>query len=533
MILLFAVTSVFSYGQSIIVQSTNKVHSLLLTQYKKSPEITSAIDRLKSVIYTNPDYKLMKVDVVVKVTIYNPAITILPIKSTIVYSDIDDQFYVWGDDGTGNRIVLNFLFKEIFIGNSRKLEFADFRYQESGDGEQIPELVANYIREYILKQQDNDVETIIKKGLNAVKNAFDRRFQQEMISNAPPLLPQKRYYKGYTYFRFRWFNLKVTENQDKLPYDLEQLYQKDETSNYVRLPDQSVQSLLDKQKTIFTLHNEKYVKVGETEVSAKGESIYFEGDAVIDPNDIYGPTKEAILSNVHTFKGMKYIQNPKDPDAKYRILVYSFDDTENALSQLHKIKVEKGLILEEEEVDEYTGLSVFGKKFSFNQPTWCNKFAKDVTNNTYLGSNSILEDTGAGAMNQKFKSDNTAYIDITKIDKNMIWNSYINKGYLVFFSNSGHIEVGFPDNEHYLNYRERHPDDTRYQNISSSNLSEKKQLTIGAGSTVGYKPAKKWAITEKTVKIFLYLASSVLGSTLSSSFVHSKTSSNISSNTFI
>ena len=503
MILIFAVISVFSYGQEIIVQSTNIKDITLFSTYKNSLEILSAINKLKNVINNNPDYSKKNMKVVVKVTFYNTSSIIFPLKR------IDDLLYIWGSNtgSNGNRITLNFLFKEESVGDSKKLEFDDFQYQEGGGGEQVPELVADYIKENILRPQNNDVEKIIKKGLNAVKNAFDRSFQQQMIDNAPPLFPQKKYYKGYAYFGFNWFNFKVNENQDKLLYDLETLYQKDENSNYVLLPNQSVKSLLDNQNKIFTLYNDQYLKMSETEVSTKGETIYYEETTLLDnsdPNKIYDSTKTVILSNVNTFNGWEYVG--KEP----RTLKYSFDNNEKSLSQQHKIKVVTGTVPAEGEVDEYNGLSSFGKRFRLNQPTWCNKFARDVTKNTYFKNNAIMIDDGASRLNSNFKANPNKYKNITDINKDIIWEKYINKGYLVIFSTKDHIELGFPDNKQYLNNRERHPDDNRYPNVSLCNQTEKIQLTIGAGATVGYKLATEWAIkinptTGKKPDAFLYL----------------------------
>ena len=88
----------------------------------------------------------------------------------------------------------------------------------------------------------------------------------------------------------------------------------------------------------------------------------------------------------------------------------------------------------------------------------------------------------------------------------IIWNLYINKGYLLFFSNDGHIEVGFPDNMYNLNVRTRHSDDIRYPNNSIYDADITTKLTVGAGTTVGYKLASEWATRkDRNVDIFIYL----------------------------
>jgi hypothetical protein len=495
----------FSLGQGIIVQSTNKKDIQLFELYKKSPEINSAIGKLKEVMNKNPDYSGKDMNIVIKITFYNPDFITLKLKRTEAYSD--DIFNIWSDfvSDTGNKITLSFDFEE----KSNNYVFKDFKYTEEGGNEQVPELVANYIKEEILVKENNKKEEIVKKGINAVKNAFDRRFQQQMIANVAPLLPQKKYYKGYSYGGFNWFNFEVIDNQNKLPYNLETLYQKDENSNYTVLPTHSVKSLLENKNTVFTFYDGEYKNIGETEVSTKGESIYYEETnllAASDRNKIYAPAKTEILSNIYTFKEWKYIKK-----GSKITLVYSFDDIEKALSQQHKIKVITGAVPIEGEVDEYIGLSVYGNtRFSFNQPTWCNQFAKDVTENTYLKNDVILRDATAEGMNKDFNAKTDKYAKLPQDVNGSIWTQYINKGFLVFFSTTDHIEVGFPDNIHYENHRDRHSEDIRYSDSHKIDQTKMEQLTIGAGSNVGYKLATKWATAinkkgETKTQAFIYL----------------------------
>jgi len=499
--LLLILIPVFLFGQGIIVQSTNKNDFQLFEFYKKSPEINSAISKLKEVINNNPDYKGKNMNVVVRITFYNPAFTTLKLKRTEAYSD--DMFSWSAFTGTGNKITLCFEFEE----KSNNYVFVDFKFMEEGGNEQVPELVANYIRDRILKEENNKkVEDIVKKGINAVKNTFDRSFQQKMIDNIQPLLPQKKYYKGYSYGGFNWFNFETIENQDKLPYDLETLYQKNENSNYTALPTHSVKSLLENKNAVFTFYNEEYKIVGETEVSAKGEAIYYEETKLLPNSDqynIYAPAKTEILSNIHTFKEIKCI---KDPNKKGKTLIYLFNDTENALSQQHKIKVITGEVKVEGEVDEYNGMSWYGKsRFDLNQPTWCNQFAADVTKNTYKKNSNILDKSkSAEGMNTDFKTKTDMYAKLPQDNEGSTWKKYINKGYLVFFSDVGHIEVGFPDNKHHLDMRKRHPADTRYPNEKPKDEKGNTiKLTIGAGNTVGYK-STDWPTNPET-QIFIYL----------------------------
>jgi hypothetical protein len=403
----------------------------------------------------------------------------------------------------GNKITLVFSFAEEASGNAKKFTFTDFKYEESGGGEQVPDVVAQYIQDQILAQQNNDVEKIIKKGLNAVKNACDRRFQNAMIGNIENLLSQKKYYKGYAYLGRSWFNLERTDNGNKLPYNLEKLYELKKTDDavsaeYVEVPVMSVKNMLANMKTLFV--NQYGLGVEQTEIKDLKETIYFESANNLTSNKLYTAAKDTILSDINVFEKWEYIGQGSS-----RRLVYTFDPLENALSQKHKIKVIQGQIATGGEVDEINGLSNWGWRFRLNQPTWCNQFVRDLTYNIYKKNDYVVMSKSAAGLNADFKADTTKYMKLSQdVDGNM-WKMYINKGYLVFFSDIGHIEVGFPDNKHYEDMCERHPDDERYPKKSSRSQTTT-QLTIGAGATVGYKLSAAWATNPKyKVLPFIYL----------------------------
>jgi hypothetical protein len=364
-----------------------------------------------------------------------------------------------------------------------------------------------------MPQKDNP-NTVVYKGLNAVKNAYDRSYQQAMIDRIDDLLPQKKYYKGYCYFSTKWFNFERVNNDNKLPYNLEILYRLKQGNpypfvyEYEELFPLSVKSLITNMDTLFIKYMYvDYKNVGKTEIATLKETIYFEGDDNLNIFQLYNNAKDTILSNIYAFVKWEYVQAGND-----RKLIYTFSSQEKALSQRYKIKIIQGTITAEGEVDEVNGLSNWGWRFRYNQPTWCNKFALDVTYNTYNKDAYILDiNDGASAMRSKFEKEKGKYIELK--DKTTIWTSYINKGYLVFFSDDGHIEVGFPDNKFHLHYRDRYEGDTRYPNDVWMTGGQTINLTIGAGGNVGYKPASRWAIKEKKegtkddkqVKSYIYL----------------------------
>ncbi|MDR2125341.1 MAG: hypothetical protein LBP63_00750, partial [Prevotellaceae bacterium] len=391
--------------------------------------------------------------------------------------------------------------------------------QQIEDG-QIPEVVRNYIQEEILEKQTNITE-IVSKGINAVKNAYDRSFQNAMIAKISSLLTQKKYYKGYTYIAANWFNFEREEfpDNEKLPYDFTSLYTVQIVSypelviNVQPQPPNSVKSLLDNMETLFVYHSSitsavPYKKIAETEVATMRESIYFENSDLLpnsDPFGLYSQGKDKILSDIYAFETWEYVKQGGS-----RKLEYTFEPEEKALSQKYKIKVIQGNIPFEGEVDEINGFSNWGYRFQYNQPTWCNQFARDLTYNTYKKNGYILDSKSAAGLNADFNLQTTIYKNLPDDNDANTWKLYINKGYLVFFSDNGHIEVGFPDDSHYLDKRDRHPEDVRYPNASASNNPAKtKQLTVGAGANVGYKLANEWAIKKADgvykAQAFLYL----------------------------
>jgi hypothetical protein len=75
--------------------------------------------------------------------------------------------------------------------------FKNFAVTQQIEDGQIPEIIQNYIQEEIMKKQ-TDIAAIIYKGINAVKNAYDRSFQQKLIERVPNMLLCRYYYKGYS-----------------------------------------------------------------------------------------------------------------------------------------------------------------------------------------------------------------------------------------------------------------------------------------------------------------------------------------------
>ncbi|MDR1197952.1 MAG: hypothetical protein LBK94_02915 [Prevotellaceae bacterium] len=59
--------------------------------------------------------------------------------------------------------------------------FKEFVVTQSIEDGQLPDIVRNYIQEQILEKQNNNIAAVVHKGINVVKNAYDRSFQNAMI----------------------------------------------------------------------------------------------------------------------------------------------------------------------------------------------------------------------------------------------------------------------------------------------------------------------------------------------------------------
>jgi len=403
-------------------------------------------------------------------------------------------------NNNANADKILFLFQRTQPG---EYTFRDFAVTQRIQNTQLHEIVLEYIRDQILRPiESTNVEEIVFRGLNAIKNAYDRSFQQAMVNNARTLLTQRRFYRGFAYAAFDWFNFIAVENQNRMPYDLEVLYRR-ENSGYTPLPPFSVRRLLDNQNTTYVLRNGQRIRVGDTEVSSRGYSFYFEGANVanLDRNRVYQRVKTEILDNIYTFSFLEY--TGRSPN---RVLHVRYDENQMALSQQHRVQVVRGRVLAGEEINKFNGMSFYGH-LNYSQPTWCNTFARHLTRNTYLRNEFILENVVAERMNARFRENPHKFRDITHLGEDVIWESFINRGYLVLFSTTGHIEVGFPDGVHHLDWRRRHIDDMRYPDAPYlRDRGRTSRLTVGAGVNVGYMSASDWATNSSSgAQAFLYL----------------------------
>ena len=536
--LIFVAISVFSYGQGIIVESTNKDDFSLFAQYKSSPEITSAINKLKAIINANPNYAEKNMSVVVKVIFYDPAINILKLQQVDIYSDL----YIWGanTNNTGNQIVLNFIFTEELSGSSKKITFTKFQYQESGNNEQIPELVENYIQEKILKQQHQDVEIIVKKGLNAVKNAFDRRFMNKMPEIAENMMREKKYYKGYSYATYPYYGFQSEQNLSPLGYDFCDFYIKKTDEEFIELlydeenisvKNTVVASILSGKRFLNPLIEPSLIYYDEEKFHIKDNK----GNFVKYASTGFPKTGYIVVNNTTKSDIPVKAQNDIDFIIKNPLAFSHWDSQkvnakwsrvsifrENTFycDQSYFVKLTVGVFESGELVYTWNGIASWAH-FAEGQATWCNQFARDLSAQMYLSylknknGFEVLRNTGSDGMYDDFNNNRNKYVDITDFNKekenmnyekpNQLWSIFVDKGYLVFYSYPGHIETCFPNNlkTNSNKYsRTRHIEDIRYNNVSNTSAPYLNKF-VGAGSSVGYKKqTDEWI---KKAKAFLYL----------------------------
>ena len=526
----FLAMSVFLHGQRIIVQSTNKDAAPLIERYKKSPEIISAINKLKNVINDNPDYSGKNMSVVVKVTFYNPSkISFLPLNRADVYSE---ETLLDGVN-RGNQIMLHFLFAEERSGKNTKITFTDFRYQESGGSEQVPELVANYIQEQILKKQNSDdVEAIVKKGLNAVKNAFDRRFQQKLIERAPKMLDCRYYFRKYSCIStYSYYLRNETTNRDAdLQQPLVYLDQNNYHNVYLKNWQNTQAKVFDKlfghelsldesfdetlQQDMFYINNGKdFTDINALNLSFNTESLFDYANTGLSSLNEVLQAKDG-SPQVLVFDFVNRLQNSKNTltidYSKYGQLTDLLQDgktipvSHNTLYVLMKNYIigpktaELKAAIDISNATILTDTLVWGHpSWKNSYPTWCNVFAQYLSHHIYGTINDDFlvpyEKWGKSA-NSLFdyfnKSPHCIPLDKSKSDE--IWTKYIDKGYPVYFSwknpnpkNSGHIETGFPSSSGVGIFNKK-----SFEGVSSQTsllLSGDTKYMVGAGGTVGFK----------------------------------------------
>jgi hypothetical protein len=497
----------------------------------------------------NSDYKDKKVKIFVKIYFIDSKYNTLILEKNMEVSNTNSSSHFFSNDiiSVPNSLVIKFWFDE-------NAAFKNFTVQENTNygNPQIPDIVETYIKEQILMKENNDVDKIVNKGLNAVKNAFDRRFQQKLIEQAPKMLKCRYYYKGYTNIKmYSYYFTNETTNRSSdlqqsivyLPPQTQQYYDvylKQWTANRANVFDAALghemMAILDNNGNITANPQPNELFIYENEAYTPLNTLTtFDTDNLIDGSNITNNDKSYFT----------YLDNLKNSKEIMQIDLSKYQNitpvkTNNATvpvshSTIYKLKKEESIQISES--DKLNAVEVkidsLSKEFVWGNPvwrnkyqTWCNVFAqylslyiygkveetslvpitrKEVTSekttNKYYNANALFD----------YFSTSPHYISLKKnedADIQVIWN-YINKGYPVYFSwknpdgGSGHIETGFPANTA-INIWNRKT--FEQENTDNSLDVNNKQLVVGAGSIVGFKSYEryKWLKNDET-KAFLAL----------------------------
>jgi hypothetical protein len=479
--------------------------------------------KLENVVANNPDYRNTKI--IIQITFFDPAV-LGGLKLKTPHRHSADYIDIWKNTYTADDRIMLFFEKQ-----GGKYIFKDFVVTDAILEGQIPDIVKNYITEQILKPE-KEIPKLVYKGINAVKNAYDRRFMNKMIDNVDKLTTKKKYYKGYTYTAYEYYLLENEPNTNILPYNFCDIYAQVPNGKIV-----PVHSQLSSYRTLPNILSSKYNFVYNDTLNQYVPYIPILDDIYVKNNQgsfikytITGYTKEHY---VYAENGAKFVFNSQSHVNKIIETPYVymgwerkkinntwtqdliFDSTRYYCDQQYRVVYRKGMFNAEEQIDTKRGVSRW-PNFEYGQPTWCNQFARDLSKEMYgtyiigsLSANDLFDSfTDSDNFVSLMDIKNTATIN-NESGEDKIWQNYVDKGFLVFYvkknsGKSGHIETCFPNGTtNSKTQQRRHNEDTRYpnENIPEPAGSDKK-LFVGAGSTVGYKNQKNW---RNDATPFLYL----------------------------
>jgi hypothetical protein len=313
------------------------------------------------------------------------------------------------------------------------------------------------------------VEKIIKKGLNAVKNAFDRRFQQRMVNAVDNLLAKKKYYKGYTYSVDNFYTLESEVNTKILPYDFCTVYA--QIPNIGILPI-SPQSPFDTNSALSNILSQKnsfvYSASDGQHISLKpalddmyvknnqSTFVKYKETGYTKENYVYSENNAAYILNAQSHIN-RIIENPYVYSRWERQKINKkwtqdlvFDSTLYYCEQQYHVVYRKGQFATAEQIDEKRGISRW-PDFEYGQPTWCNQFARDLSKEMY--GNYIIGSLSANQLFDFFTKSNdcASLMGVKKMKEDDIWKNYVDKGYLVFYSKKENGKSGHADSSNQCN----------------------------------------------------------------------------------
>ena len=444
-----------------------------------------------------------------------------------------------------NRADKNYVFKKIVVTD----------YLE--ENHLFPEVTGYICNEIMLKEQNETL--IIKKGINALKNAFDTQFKEKLITESRLMLDNPKYYRGhvnlggYKYVYFESFHKKygmpnildggfgswfVVENGSttNIIANTTNIYDKkgkikDLSNNggkvyhfeYEDLWKLSIKEIVNGKANIFNYDKYQYFCSTPTYVNhPTNTNLYFEKK--IDEQYFVLPegydNVQDLFDNYLNSEKLKNIANSYYDAIKNNCLHFSkIEKKKHVVFFEHernyhcRVKIGIGKIANNEWHDWKSGQLKYLYRFTKGRPTWCNIYARELAYNVFgdvEGGKPIPYNKSADGLYKYFMQNNNDFIDIRNQEdgkmedeeKDKIWE-FINAGYYVIFCGEGHIDTGYPDNASPNIGQVREWTDP----ISYSYNADKKYVLVGAGDFTGYRKTVEgygWA-KKNNVGKFIYL----------------------------
>jgi hypothetical protein len=402
---------------------------------------------------------------------------------------------------------------------------------------QLPQLVVNFINEQIIKKETS-IERAISEGINAFKNAFDQRFKERLIENAPILTEDNKYYKGYSCIDFNYFYFKKVENPKQQNNGCSNLFFQDFPNFNVVVPNKppSINIDPDRQSVLMDYFAGKPLAYKPNAMSGQkidilvtdqnnNNLVYFDNvkgyqnaklsNYTYDYFDFSKPettytdlNDNKIPASMRTYLNKIYWNNYQFKEWKKegtKPSVFLFEESQKACEGTHQVRVFNGQVKAKiDQADEWQCLSMYGdREFRLAQPTWCNVFARELSNKVF-GHGAFSAGLCGDILRNDFQAKKDLYVAIPEIAgeadnlamPKAIWN-LVNKGYPVYFIDDGHIETGFPDKYASTSYRYRYESDNRYDPGKNQSEFDQNELierdyqdefiVVGSGKSVGFK----------------------------------------------
>jgi len=466
------------------------------------------------------------------------------------------NFVQWWNSQYDNSLRLLFFFEKV----GSQYQFKVFEATPAVRDMQLPDLVYNYINEQIIAPHTNEPKEAVYWGLNAVKNAFDRRFMERLVEWGPRLLEFSYYFKGYAYIKppnpYYYSEYETTSRTGSINHPLS--YYHDGNYYPVYFQGKPTQRALvfdhiighplttslgsnnnlsissTNSQNLYTNPSEQsYTLLSSINLNFQKENILnFEGTPYsnldILPNGNLKSYAESLINSKKVWR-IDTVEVLESGKKRYYMQEVEYDELINISSNyllfsgefkgfgrsLSKI----GTSVQVDSISPRMGWSVrYWRRFDYAQPTWCNVYAADLSYKVFglvdgdspvpYGQSGI----GADSLLKVFSTNPTNYKQLSSADKSNSWVNYINKGFPVYFVGHGHIESGWPDNiqpEIFGIGNKRWPNEL----INSNRLINQNDMSfsIGAGSSVGFKNFLGYSFLSNlngkfpNTKFFLYL----------------------------